>query len=91
MLTGVDGEDIKRLRESRGMTQNQLAAAIGVGPRTVTNWETGATVPKNRMGMLREFFGLDQAELADPIRAANDVTLLAELMRRAIDRQAAAG
>lgn len=91
MLAHMNGDEIRRLREARKMTQSELATAIGVGVRTVTNWETGATVPKNRLGMLRSFFGLDDAEAADPLRAASDLTLLSELVRRAVERQSATG
>lgn len=67
------------------MTQQELATAIGVGQRTVSNWERGETIPRNRLGMLREFFGLNEAD-EDPLRALPDVALLSELMRRAIAR-----
>ena len=80
----MDGAQIRAAREARGWTQEQLATAVGVGHRTVGNWERGATVPKNRMGKLRELFG-DNGE-ANPLAGLSDVTLLAELMRRAADR-----
>lgn len=91
MLAGMDGDQIRRMREARKMTQAELATAIGVGPRTVTNWETGSTVPRNRIGRLEEFFGLDTNGTDDPIRTASEVALLAELMRRAGERNAATG
>jgi transcriptional regulator with XRE-family HTH domain len=90
----MDGNEIRRLREAHKMTQAQLAQVIGVGLRTVGNWETGSTVPKNRLGMLRQFFGVKEDGDDDPLRAATDVTLLTELLRRAVDREnrdAAAG
>lgn len=31
-----------------------MAAAIGVSVRTISNWETGASVPRNRLGALEE-------------------------------------
>lgn len=90
-VPGMNGDEIRRLRESRGLTQQQLAQALGVGMRTVGNWERGETVPLNRMGMLRQYFGLDAAESDDPIRSAPDVILLAELLRRASARESATG
>jgi transcriptional regulator with XRE-family HTH domain len=36
---------IKTLRESKGLTQGQLASAIGVDPQTVSRWERGERVP----------------------------------------------
>lgn len=65
------------------MTQPQLATALQVGPRTISNWESGATVPKNRLGMIREFFGLDRE--GSPLERASEVELAAELLRRLID------
>jgi len=32
---------IAELREAKGLTQNQLAALIGVDPSTLRNWESG--------------------------------------------------
>lgn len=83
----MDGSEIRALRESRGLTQEQLAQALDVGPRTIGNWERGETVPRNRLGMLRAFFDLDDDGSDDPIRSASDVTLLAELLRRAAERE----
>jgi transcriptional regulator with XRE-family HTH domain len=37
------GKRLKRLRESRDLTQDQLADLIGVKERTVSRWETGAS------------------------------------------------
>lgn len=87
----MNGNEIRELREARGLTQQQLAQAIGVGGRTVGNWERGETVPLNRMGKLREFFGITASESADPIRSASDIALLTELLRRAEDRRANVG
>ena len=37
--------NIKALRESKGITQVQLAALIGVHVNSVRNWETGGGKP----------------------------------------------
>lgn len=87
----MDGAQIRRQRERRGLTQEQLAQAIGVGPRTIGNWERGAVAPLNKMGAIEAFFGVAQDdESADPLRAASEVALIAELMRRATERAAKA-
>ena len=36
---------IKELREEEGLTQSQLAKAIGVNQRTVSNYELGVSQP----------------------------------------------
>lgn len=80
----MTGPEIKAARERAKMTQQQLAKQIGVGLRTVGNWERGETVPKNRMAALEELFRPPTSD--DPIRAASDAELLAELMRRTATR-----
>jgi transcriptional regulator with XRE-family HTH domain len=91
MLFGVmTGPEIKAARERAKMTQAQLAAEIGVGMRTVSNWERGETIPKNRMAALERLFR-EPAETADPIRHASDAELLAELMRRTATRERSNG
>jgi transcriptional regulator with XRE-family HTH domain len=83
----MNGDEIRRMREARGMTQEDLAIALGVGPRTIGNWERQKTLPKNRAGMLRAFFGLDRDAAEDPLGAASEVELLSELLRRAVGRE----
>ena len=83
----ITGSQIRELRERRGLTQHELADALGTSARTVGNWERGESIPKNRMGMLREFFGLDTDTAADPLQSASEVALLGELLRRAVGRQ----
>ena len=41
----VTGAMIKRLRESRGLTQQQLAERINVSDKAVSRWETGRGYP----------------------------------------------
>ena len=40
------GENVKRLRSEKGMTQKELAAALGVSYQMVQTWERGARNPK---------------------------------------------
>ena len=39
----------KRARERNGMTQQQLANALGLDQSTVCLWETGKTLPRGKM------------------------------------------
>ena len=41
----VTGATIKRLRESKKMTQTELAQRIDVSPKTVSKWETAKGLP----------------------------------------------
>ena len=45
MNTYVTGTTIKQLRESRDLTQADLAAAIGVSSKTISKWETAKGLP----------------------------------------------
>ena len=64
------GRRIRAARERKGWTQAELGQAIGVGQRTVGNWERGATVPKNRMGALVDALGPD-VEPGSPVRVSH--------------------
>ena len=53
------GENIKSLRESRGITQAQLGDAVGVSEKTVSAWETGKREPRiGTVEKLAEFLGV---------------------------------
>lgn len=65
MNTYVTGAAIKRLRETKGLTQAQLADVIGVSDKTVSKWETAK--------------GLPDISLIEPLAKALDVSVL-ELM-----------
>lgn len=39
-------QSIKTIREAAGLTQEELARAVGVDRVTVANWESGKTEPK---------------------------------------------
>lgn len=81
----MSGSQIKAARERAQLTQQQLAERLGVGLRTVGNWERGETVPKNRMAAIEALLGEPDAN--DPLRSASDAELLAELMRRNAERE----
>lgn len=66
MDNDMTGAVIKRLRERKRMTQAQLAARIGVSPKTVSKWETAR--------------GLPDISLLDTLAAALDISV-SELMK----------
>ena len=45
MDTYITGSTIKNLRESKGITQAQLAEIVGVSSKAVSKWETGKGLP----------------------------------------------
>lgn len=51
---------LKRLREAAGMTQKQVAAAIGGSYRAIQSWEAGKTFPDaDKVWELAELFSTD--------------------------------
>ena len=44
MNLSKNGELLRDLRKSRGMTQKQVADRLGVLPKTVSKWETGVSL-----------------------------------------------
>lgn len=43
--TEITFPDVKKLRESRGLSQTQFAQALGIGVATLRNWEQGRRKP----------------------------------------------
>ena len=71
------GENIARLRVSFRMTQQQLAAALGVSHQAVSKWETGAALPDiESLLNISRLFGATMEQLlkqpAEPEQAAED-------------------
>ena len=59
-------EIIKQMRESRNISQQQLAEMIFVSRSTVANWETGRRTPDiNTLRRLAESFGVDIGDILE--------------------------
>ena len=51
---------LKQLRESRGLTQEELGAKLGVGKSAVSMWEKGKRKPDHEMmEVIADFFNVD--------------------------------
>ena len=63
-------QTIRELREERGESEGQLAAAIGVTHATIVDWERGRTSPSiTSLRRLTEHFGVRDDEInLDPTR-----------------------
>lgn len=46
--------DIKQIRETLNLTQEELALKLGVSSRTVQNWESGGTIPKTKIRAIED-------------------------------------
>ena len=67
-------DNIRRLRIERGLTQEQLAARVGVSAQAVSKWETSDTYPDGALllplanaldSSLDELFGNERVSMAD--------------------------
>ena len=56
------GTRIRRARERKRMSQEDLARALGVHRVTVGQWETDKASPRNSIGALEEILGVSLAE-----------------------------
>ena len=77
------GEKIRSLRKERDMSQETLAAALGVGFQAVSKWENQASMPD--VGMIpavASFFGVSTDELFDFNRYETEEKVM-EICRRA--------
>ena len=45
MMNNILSENLRRLRQAKGCTQEQVAEQLGVSPQAVSRWECGATLP----------------------------------------------
>lgn len=66
--SGTAGEKfmtlLRRYRLAAGMTQAQLAQRLGIGPSSVSFWESGTTLPSPEMyPKLARVLGVDAMEL----------------------------
>ena len=64
MNTYVTGTTIRQLRESRNLTQAELAEKIGVSSKTVSKWETAKGLPDiTLLQPLAQVLGISVIEL----------------------------
>ena len=60
------GKKIRQLRFRAGLTQERLAEKLGLGPQSVSKWETGAAMPDiTTLPLLAEVFGVSIDDLFD--------------------------
>ena len=72
-ITMSISDNIKRFRESMGLSQAQLGDMLGISDRTVSSWELGTRTP--RMGVIERmcaYFNITKSELLDDRAAAPD-------------------
>ena len=57
-------ENIRNLRKSKGLSQQELAVKLNVVRQTVSKWENGTAMPDfKKLNALAEYFGVTMDEL----------------------------
>lgn len=72
-------ENIKRLREAYGLTQDELGEIAGVSGKAVSKWESGASDP--RMGAVQriaDHFNISKSAIVDEYDMADERQVLLE-------------
>ena len=60
------GKKIRQLRFKAGLTQEQLAEKLGIGPQAVSKWENAVATPDiTTLPLLAEVFGVSIDDLFD--------------------------
>ena len=70
------GENIKRLRTEKGLTQKDLADRLFVTPQAVSRWENNEAEPSvSTLSQLAKIFGIGVGDLIEDVTAdAQDAT-----------------
>lgn len=56
----MDSIDIKKLRETLGLTQASFAKKLGVSTQTISNWENGGTIPQSKYDAIKALKDKDE-------------------------------
>ena len=76
------GENLKKLRREREITQEELANALGTSPQSVSNWERGDCYPDMELvPRIARYFDVTLDELFG-LHAVNEKERIDELMRK---------
>ncbi len=77
-------ENIKALRKTKGLTQDELAIRLNVVRQTVSKWEKGLSVPDAEMlQRIAEVFEVNVSQLlGTPINQNENIDVIAEQLSR---------
>lgn len=68
------GQFLKKLRNEKAITQEQLAEMLGVSNRSISRWENGATMPDfDLLIQLAKFYDIEIGEILDGERKKEDM------------------
>lgn len=84
----VTGKDIRKARERRRLSQEELAALLQVSSKSIGRWERGETIPKSALGALEQVLALGDHPDEPSLSEASNAELLAEVALRMEQRKA---
>jgi len=68
------GSFLKELRQSKGITQEQLAEQLNVSNHSVSRWETGNNLPDlSLLITLADFYDIEVGEIIDGKRKSENM------------------
>jgi putative transcriptional regulator len=67
----VDGPNIRRLRASYQLSQNEFAALLGISVKTLRNWEQGRRAPEGPARVLLQVAARHPDAIWDVVRRQN--------------------
>lgn len=80
------GDIIAMLRKERNMTQEEVAASIGVSPQSISKWENSASMPDIMLlPVIADFFGVSIDELFGKPAGEESTVSLDDLPEKAYD------
>ena len=70
---------LRAARINKGLTQYEVAKLTGVSISTISNYETGKTIPKwDVLQNLSDIYGVDICSLARPVELAKPIDIVAK-------------
>lgn len=75
-------EAIRRARNERGWSQPELADALGVSSRTISDWERDISTPRNPTLLDRLFDSSSPTSTGPTLKQATEAELALELLAR---------
>jgi putative transcriptional regulator len=78
----ADGPNIKRIRTSYDLSQDQFAAMLGISPGTLRNWEQGRRTPEGPARVLLQVAARHPEAILDVVRPASKKRSVSDSTRR---------
>lgn len=78
------GRTLAQRREAKGLTQDQVSEALGIGTEAVSRMERGITMPTvQRLAELAEVYGcgIDELLIASSTRSNDQAELIAQVLQ----------